>query len=40
MYKFLAKRIRDGYMTIDEVGTKFRDAVRKAYYSEYGEELK
>lgn len=39
MYKFLAKRIHDGYLTWEEVEKKsFADKVKKAYEELYGVE--
>ena len=37
MYKFLAIRIHDGELTLDEVNAKFRDKVKEAYKEKYGE---
>ena len=39
MFKFLAKRIHDGFMTIDEVSPKFKSKVKEAYKEMFGEDL-
>lgn len=39
MYKFIARRVHDGYMTADEVPSKMLKCVKKAYKELYGEEL-
>lgn len=39
MYKFLARRIHDGYMKITDVAEKYRDKVRAAYLNLYGVEI-
>lgn len=39
MYKFLARRIHDGYMKITDVAEKYRDKVRAAYLDLYGVEI-
>ena len=39
MFKFLAKRIHDGFMTIEEVNLKFQAKVKEAYKEMYGEDL-
>lgn len=39
MYKFLAMRIHDGYMAIDQVPEKMRKNVKKAYKELYAEEI-
>lgn len=36
MYKFLAKRIHDGFLTLNEVPKKYRAKVAEAYEAEYG----
>lgn len=40
MYKFIARRVHEGYMTVDEVPKKMLKGVRKAYKELYGEDLK
>ena len=40
MYKFIAIRVHEGYMTVDEVPSKMLKGVRKAYKELYGEDLK
>lgn len=40
MYKFIAIRVHDGFMTADEVPSKMLKGVRKAYRELYGEDLK
>ena len=40
MYKFIARRVHEGYMTVDEVPQKMPKGVRKAYKELYGEDLK
>lgn len=40
MYKFIAIRVHEGYMTADEVPSKMIKGVRKAYKELYGEDLK
>lgn len=40
MYKFIAIRVHDGFMTVDEVPFKMLKGVRKAYKELYGEDLK
>ena len=40
MYKFIARRVHDVYMTVDEVPSKMLKGVRKAYKELYGEDLK
>ena len=39
MYKFIARRVHDGYMTADEVPSKMLKGVKKAYKELYGEEM-
>lgn len=39
MYKFLAIRIHNGYLTIDQVSEKMKEKVRQAYKELYGEEI-
>ena len=39
MYKFLARRIHDGYMTLADVPEKFKDRVKAAYKELYGIDL-
>lgn len=39
MYKFLAIRIHEGYLSIEQVSDKLKDGVRKAYKELYGEEI-
>lgn len=36
MYKFLARRIHDGFMKITDVAEKYQDKVRAAYLDLYG----
>lgn len=36
MYKFLAIRIHNGELTLEEVNEKYRDKVREAYKEKYG----
>lgn len=38
MYKFLAKRIHDGFLALDEVPQKYREKVQEAYEALYGGE--
>lgn len=40
MYKFIARRVHEGYMTADEVPSKMLKCVEKAYKELYGEEMK
>ena len=39
MYKFLAKRIHDGFIAIEDVPEKYIEQVKKAYKDMYEEEL-
>ena len=39
MYKFIAIRVHDGYMTVDEIPSKMLSGVKKAYKKLYGEDL-
>lgn len=39
MYKFLAIRIHDGFLSIDQVSDRMKDKVRQAYKELYGEEI-
>lgn len=39
MYKFLARRIHDGFMKITVVAEKYQDKVRAAYLDLYGVEI-
>lgn len=39
MYKFLAIRIHNGYLTIDQVSERMKEKVRQAYKELYGEEI-
>lgn len=36
MYKFLAIRINEGELTLDEVNERYRDKVKEAYRDLYG----
>ena len=40
MYKFIAIRVHEGYMKVDEVPSKMLKGVKKAYKELYGEDLK
>lgn len=40
MYKFIAIRVHEGYMTVDEVPKKMLEGVKKAYKELYGEEFR
>lgn len=40
MYKFIAIRVHDGYMTVEEIPQKMLKGVKKAYKELYGEDLK
>lgn len=39
MYKFLAIRIHDGFLSIDQVSDRMKEKVRQAYKELYGEEI-
>lgn len=39
MYKFLAIRIHDGFLSIDQVSDKMKEKVRQAYKELYGERI-
>ena len=39
MYKFLAIRIHEGYLSIEQVSDKLKENVKKAYKELYGEEI-
>lgn len=40
MYKFIAIRVHEGYMTVDEVPKKMLKGVKKVYKELYGEEFR
>lgn len=40
MYKFIAIRVHEGYMKVDEVPSKMLKCVKKAYKELYGEEFR
>lgn len=40
MNKFIAIRVHDGFIAVDEVPSKMLKGVRKTYKELYGEELK
>ena len=39
MYKFLAIRIHDGFLSINQVSERMKEKVRQAYKELYGEEI-
>ena len=40
MYKFIAIRVHEEYMKVDEVPSKMLKGVKKVYKELYGEEMK
>lgn len=40
MYKFIAIRVHDGFMEVEEIPQKMLKGVKKAYKDLYGEDLK
>lgn len=40
MYKFVAIRVHDGFMTAEEIPQKMLKGVKKSYKDLYGEDLK
>ena len=39
MYKFLAIRIHDGFLSIDQVSDRMKEKVKQAHKELYGEEI-